>query len=325
MKSIFTSICLCCICATLLSQSPCDSLSILSLNYDAIHSDSINVIVKNESSIIFGYPSFTLLNEFNDTIAKETVAYFGIGNYPQGHIMRVEQPFNGNEIPNGKVILMGGFGDTAACVFNEEINLCSDSCSPMRVSVQAGTAVDSTKSVNIFINDSNNQEVYSTMFVLDTIYDIKDDTLCLPPGHYTYVIEEVLPSSNQVYYGLNPFYLTTGINANTTGISQTSHSFTIWEKCLSPDTVTPPFLISELNSTEVNTLIIENKTDEIVLRSSSNSIINYLLVVDMHGKILMDQTSNSSRVKLHRNEMNPGVYIAKVLIGNHWYANKIVI
>jgi hypothetical protein len=307
------------------AQSPCDSLHVLSLNYDPMHPDSVHVIVKNESSIIFGYPSFAILNANEDTMALESVAYFGIGNYPQSHIMKVEQPFIGNQINGGKLILMGGFGDTAACIFDEQIILCTDSCSPMRVSVQASSELDSTKTVHIYISDSNNQAVYTTTFVLDTIYDIEDDTVCLSPGKYRYIIEEASPNNNEVYFGLNSFYNTTGINGNTANTTQSIYEFTIWEKCMNPDTLIDPLSVEVLENKKQNSLLVQQQAHQLLVRSKLNEVLSHVKVFDLNGRILIDETVNSNQYSFTTRGVSHGIYIMKVQIKDQWLVQKIIL
>jgi hypothetical protein len=53
-----------------------------------IHPDNTNILhleASNLSDDIFSYPGFVLYNTVGDTIAKETVNYFGIGWNYQSH------------------------------------------------------------------------------------------------------------------------------------------------------------------------------------------------------------------------------------------------
>ena len=70
----------------------CDSLFISCCIFDSLGSNTISIYVANPSSELFDYPGFILLDDNMDTIAKETVNYFGIGVWPQAHTMTFLAP-----------------------------------------------------------------------------------------------------------------------------------------------------------------------------------------------------------------------------------------
>lgn len=70
----------------------CDSLVISCCVFDSLGSSTISIYVANPSSELFDYPGFILLDDNMDTIAKETVNYFGIGVWPQAHTMTFLAP-----------------------------------------------------------------------------------------------------------------------------------------------------------------------------------------------------------------------------------------
>jgi len=77
----------------------CDSLYISCCTYDTLGPNTITIYASNYSSVLFDYPSFVLFNLNMDTIAKETVTYFGISQGPQPHTLDIVAPlilpFNG--------------------------------------------------------------------------------------------------------------------------------------------------------------------------------------------------------------------------------------
>ncbi len=70
----------------------CDSLIISCCTFDSLGPNTISIFVANPSSELFDYPGFILLDNNTDTIAKETVSYFGIGVWPQAHTMTFLAP-----------------------------------------------------------------------------------------------------------------------------------------------------------------------------------------------------------------------------------------
>ncbi len=98
------------------SQTNCDSLIIECCNFDLIGNNTISLSVENTNTTWdFNYPGFILLASNGDTIAKETVNYFGIGWSPQTHYMQVQNPII---FPfTGTLELWGGFYDTLYCSY----------------------------------------------------------------------------------------------------------------------------------------------------------------------------------------------------------------
>lgn len=72
----------------------CDSLVINCCAFDSLGANSLTIFVSNPSSELFDYPGFVLLDTEMDTIAKETVNYFGIGTGFQPHTMNIISPLN---------------------------------------------------------------------------------------------------------------------------------------------------------------------------------------------------------------------------------------
>src|SRR6187549_2614975 len=71
----------------------CVSLVINCFTYNTFGPNTISLTVSNNSSVLFDYPGFVLLDSNMDTIAIETVNYFGISTGPQTHTMNIVAPF----------------------------------------------------------------------------------------------------------------------------------------------------------------------------------------------------------------------------------------
>lgn len=93
----------------------CDSLVINCCAFDSVAVSTITLYASNPSSVLFDYPGFVLFNTTMDTIAKETVVYFGIGTGPQPHTLEIISPL---VLPfTGYLNLYTLFYDTLACSF----------------------------------------------------------------------------------------------------------------------------------------------------------------------------------------------------------------
>ena len=93
----------------------CDSILITNFDYTPDSLNRISLFAANANMDIISYPGFVVLNHLGDTMAKETVNYFGIGFFPQQHFLEVYQtitnPFAGT------IELHSWFYDSLRCVF----------------------------------------------------------------------------------------------------------------------------------------------------------------------------------------------------------------
>jgi hypothetical protein len=72
----------------------CDTLLIHCCTFDSVGPNTLTLYADNHSSELFDYPGFVLFDSNMDTIAKETVAYFGIGSGFQPHTLDIVAPLN---------------------------------------------------------------------------------------------------------------------------------------------------------------------------------------------------------------------------------------
>ena len=93
----------------------CDSILITNFDYTPDSLNRISLFAANANMDIISYPGFVVLNHLGDTMAKETVNYFGIGFFPQQHFLEVYQPIT-NPFA-GTIELHSWFYDSLRCVF----------------------------------------------------------------------------------------------------------------------------------------------------------------------------------------------------------------
>jgi len=99
------------------NSTVCDSLVIECCSFD-ITQNTISLIASNYSSYLFDYPGFILYNSGMDTVAFETVNYFGIG-LDQTHTLEIIHPLS---LPfEGILELYTFFYDTLWCTFDVAI------------------------------------------------------------------------------------------------------------------------------------------------------------------------------------------------------------
>jgi hypothetical protein len=321
MKKIYSLFVALALGATVQAQSPCDSVNIVSITYDAMHKDSIELVINNQSSAFFNYPNFILLNAADDTIAYETVNFFGLGNYDQGHILKIEPPFSSNTITGGKLLLKTGFGDSLECIFTSDFELCSEACSELIVSLQSTGPIDSTETINVSVTDSLSNVVYFESFVLDSLVFFKYDSLCLPPGDYTIEFDQLDSNSTTLFFGLNTFFLSTGINGNSNADNTTQH-FSIWERCFHPEIISPPNAVDELNAFAASiSARVANQT--LLMSSSQNELLEHIALYDLSGRLVLDKAPNTSAATINVSHLQHGIYIAKARVNGVWITQQI--
>lgn len=93
----------------------CDSILITNFDYTPDSLNRISLFAANANMDLISYPGFVVLNHLGDTMAKETVNYFGIGFFPQQHFLEVYQPITNSFA--GTIELHSWFYDSLRCVF----------------------------------------------------------------------------------------------------------------------------------------------------------------------------------------------------------------
>ena len=124
MKKLFVTLFISFSCIGYAQQSSgfCDSIILDSLQFDANMINFITIQATNlNTNDLVPYPGFILFNNNGDTIAKENVNYFGIGNFPQTHGMEIiNSPIS---LPmNGYIELHSNFYDSLRCTFQITLN-----------------------------------------------------------------------------------------------------------------------------------------------------------------------------------------------------------
>tara|TARA_B100001758_G_C18345516_1_gene576781 strand:- start:259 stop:897 length:639 start_codon:yes stop_codon:yes gene_type:complete len=124
MKKLFVTLFISFSCIVNAQQSSgfCDSIILDSLQFDANMINYITIKATNlNNNDLVPYPGFILFNNNGDTIAKENVNYFGIGNFPQTHGMEIIN--SPSSLPMiGYIELHSNFYDSLRCTFQITLN-----------------------------------------------------------------------------------------------------------------------------------------------------------------------------------------------------------
>ena len=289
------------------AQSPCDSLYIQNVQYSATNSDIIAITVLNENTgWWFNYPGFILYDQNGDTLAQETVDFFGIGTGVQVHHLVV----NSNaQIPSGSfpatIELYTGFGDSLMCTWQQSVELCpTDSCIQAEIylvnldTLEAGTVYWS-------LYDTLGVVSLSGSITMDLIDHTHFDTVCLPPGYYELYLSPFsdIWIDDSYVLGITASY-SQSIGTNTAqqnDPSPESLAFNWYEACIDGTNA-----IEELNGATFN--VIQNN-GLLIISSTNNSALGDLQLMDLQGRILQEDQSNNSSTTLNISSLSSGIYL----------------
>lgn len=279
------------------AQGPCDSLTIDQVSYTAFDDSLLQVVVTNTSSNIFSYPGFVLLDMNGDTIARETVNFFGIGGQSV-HLLSIH-PMADMQGPfpiAGTLHLWTGFYQNFECAFPVTFDPCPPPpCHELVVSMgNFGGAV-----VNAMIDwevlDSTGMAVDNGTFELSATGQQSDsDTTCIPPGNYELSIQSPLTTGGQLNYSVS--------DAGPWGSPAVSSNY---QQGASSNSVSFSHLIA---CTDINNTVAEVRTNAGFTLQTSNEVLTVLRpevsgpgiirVLDMQGKLLVQENVLGDRTDI---------------------------
>jgi len=186
------------------AQDPCEQVSILQVQYAAVDSGVIEVVVHNQSNELFDYPSFVLVDDQGDTLARENVNFFGIGPTPQAHYLSM---LPGATLPTGPfdatLVLYSAFSENVSCIFNlSGVKLCPPPPCQQAVIYLTNLDVPETFGAYWWIDGDAGTFLYSGDFLMDGITSMGFDTLCLPPGDYVLNFSPFSPIDSTYVVGI---------------------------------------------------------------------------------------------------------------------------
>jgi hypothetical protein len=188
------------------AQSPCDELTVLPPRYDAFDPERIEVWVNNQSTEIFSYPNFVLLNDQGQVLASEEVTFFGIGGAGSHHM----QVTPGVSLPTGPfdatLQLFGNFGDTLFCTWEfPGLTLCpADACVPAEIHLTNTGNLTAFEAFWWVTNTADGMQVASGSFSMNDVDATQFDSLCLPPGDYVLEFTPFSPIDETYTMGITP-------------------------------------------------------------------------------------------------------------------------
>ncbi len=196
MKHLFTFFLLAVFSISVIGQTACNSLDFVSIKYNPFTDTSIVVHVQNSGSEIFSYPGFVILDATGDTLAKEQVNYFGIGQ-ESVHTLAVRPGVhNPSEDFLGELQLFAGFYDTLWCQWPLDQSLCADQpCDSLIIGLDNWGGALVTGDFEWIIRNDMGAVVESGQFTMNANPQYWRQGLCLESGEYTYSLEALTAPS----------------------------------------------------------------------------------------------------------------------------------
>jgi hypothetical protein len=164
--------------------APCHELQI-EVQWHPFTDTAVVVHVTNPSAELFDYPNFILFDDQGDTLAIETVNFFGIATESWHMLSVVDGAVLSNDL-NGTLELWTGFTTTLACTWNGPFALCPPPfCAPVHPGIMNMGGALVLGAFTYMVHDAGGTLVAEGDWDLTEAVQMAYDTLCLPPGQYT--------------------------------------------------------------------------------------------------------------------------------------------
>ncbi|MGB0369058.1 MAG: T9SS type A sorting domain-containing protein [Flavobacteriales bacterium] len=181
---------------TVFAQDPCDDLNVLSIQYSPFTDTVVYVQVENNSSELFDYPGFVLINSAGDTVAKERTDFFVIGQesiHPLNVWSGVQDPLANFE---GNLELHTGFYSEMACSWAVNQSLCADEpCDSLFIGLENYGGALVTGNFEWVVEDETENVIETGTFTMEATNQSWKYGLCLTPGNYIYTLNALTTAS----------------------------------------------------------------------------------------------------------------------------------
>ncbi|MFZ1687840.1 MAG: hypothetical protein WAU70_10485 [Flavobacteriales bacterium] len=286
----------------------CDSLVIYSILYGAFNDSTIEVVVSNPSSVLFDYPGFILFDGNGDTLAIETVDYFGIGTGPQVHtlVIHPDATFPAG-VFTGTLELWTSFTTDLACNFPVTLDLCPPGpCQNVVVSIGNMGGALVVSGFTWTITDSLGTTVGTGVLQLG---NSQSDTanICLPPGNYTLTMVQPNITGGQLFYGVGDALGAVIQEPFIQGGATNELPFPFYPLCIDAGTSIAP-----LGNDPGMLIVLDNGS----LNVTAKTDLGLLRLHDAQGRIVLEQRVAGNSARIDVQHLASGCYLLVQPQGN---------
>ncbi len=284
----------------------CDSLDIISIHWAAFDQARIIVTAANGSSDLFDYPGFVLLDTEGDTIAKETVNYFGIGQNPQQHPLEMVPGYVvDGDIITGELHLWSGFYTEQECQWSGTWELCpaSECTTVFPYLWNLGNALVEVD-IPYSISDPDGQISATGVFHLEADSQSVFTDVCLVPDNYTLQLDQIGQVGGQLVFGVSASPMgNEQLQAQyIQGTATNELEFTLFGACIDDsngikDQIAAPGLNWAIDG------------DRLIVRATDLSRIGLYRLLDSEGRILRTGSINADTGEVSLAGLASGLYV----------------
>lgn len=302
------------------SQNPCNDLTFSFIKYSPFTDSVIVIELENNSSELFDYPGFVLIENGGDTLAKENVNLFGIGT-ESTHLLDVRAGIaDPTELFNGVLELHTGFYDTLFCSWQLDQSLCADQpCDSVVIGLQNWGGALVLGDFEWTLWDSLGTTVIENgTFTMEAVEQYWQHSLCLPAGNYMYELQALgLPS------GGGPVITISG--GTSFGVPMLTEYFDWYTGAFLPF----PFFVHciDQNATAIGDQdrLKEPKIfiDGNIIRIETDEQVHATSFFNLHGQLLYRNEAGNKTVVLP-NDMTDGIYLIQVETATGVFSEKLL-
>lgn len=286
--------------------SACDSVSIESVQWAPYSDTALIVHVFNNSTDIFDYPGFVLLDGVGDTLAVETVNFFGIAS-ESWHVLSLHP---GAVMPvgsfTGTLHLWSSFYTEFECAFPWTGDLCPPGpCSDVHPQVMTITP-GLTATIDWTISTSSFVVVATGTFELAPFVTMDPDTVCLPPGAYILDVTSATAPDGSFQFNMGH----ASWSASTPGVTYTDdifpdqQAFTLHGPCIDSTNS-----IGEMPSP--GTLEVATLGDALMVSRTDAAPLGDVSLLGGDGRMIHRAAHSRSQALIATGELAPGVYLLR--------------
>jgi hypothetical protein len=285
--------------------APCDQLELVSVQWQAFGDSALVVHVLNGSQEIFSYPNFILFNAQGDTLAMETVQFFGIAG-ESWHMLRIVEGVGLPGVPFvGRLELWTLFTTELACIWEQTFDLCPPPpCQQLTLTLMGTGGTVAIGEWTWQLLDDLFNPMASGVFELTSTEQFGFAEVCLPAGNYSWNVSPVDPGQQAlpVYYVTGPGWQET-LPTTATPSLPALVPFTVYGPCISGTNA-----IADRESLPTMITAATVAGGVLVQRIDGGSL-GATTIYDAHGRSLFTTTSAADRIFIPLEQA--GVYLLR--------------